>query len=63
MRGTFYTISLKRLVLLYTSRDDGLLRELIFAVEKELVEMFGGSIEVDSELGNGTTFWLQLPIA
>jgi signal transduction histidine kinase/ActR/RegA family two-component response regulator len=33
------------------------------ALSKGLVEAMSGRIGVDSELGNGTTFWIELPIA
>jgi signal transduction histidine kinase len=33
------------------------------AVSKRLVEMMGGSLTVESELGVGTTFWVELPLA
>jgi len=32
-------------------------------ITKQLVEMHGGDIHVDSELGKGTTFWFTIPIA
>lgn len=32
------------------------------SIAKELVEMHGGSIKVDSELGKGTTFRMNLPV-
>ncbi len=31
------------------------------AVVKRLVELMGGEVGVDSELGRGTTFWLEIP--
>lgn len=33
------------------------------AITKDLIEMMGGSIKVDSTLGQGTTFYLKIPIA
>jgi len=33
------------------------------AITKKLVEMHGGRIEVESELGRGTTFTISLPLA
>jgi PAS domain S-box-containing protein len=32
------------------------------ALSKRLIESMGGTIGVDSEVGRGTTFWLQLPL-
>jgi len=32
------------------------------ALVKELVELHGGSIQLESEVGLGTTFWFELPI-
>ena len=32
-------------------------------ITKQLVEMHGGEIHVDSELGKGSTFWFTVPIA
>ncbi|MBZ5727705.1 MAG: response regulator [Acidobacteriia bacterium] len=32
------------------------------AISKKLVELMGGSIGVRSELGKGSTFWLELPL-
>ena len=31
-------------------------------ISKQLVELMGGNIGVESELGQGTTFWLELPL-
>lgn len=33
------------------------------AIAKELVELHGGNIKVESELGRGSEFWIQLPVA
>jgi PAS domain S-box-containing protein len=33
------------------------------ALAKRLIETMGGAIGVDSEVGRGTTFWLELPVA
>lgn len=33
------------------------------AISKAYVELLGGSIRVESEIGKGSTFWIELPIA
>lgn len=33
------------------------------AVVKSLVELHGGSVSVESQVGSGTTFWVRLPLA
>ncbi|MDX1583164.1 MAG: response regulator, partial [Thermoanaerobaculia bacterium] len=50
----------------FTQADDSLTREhqgagLGLATAKQLVEMMGGVISVDTEEGEGSTFWFTLP--
>lgn len=47
----------------YTTRDVGAGRGLGLAVSYGVVKQHGGSIEVDSTLGKGTTFRVMLPLS
>lgn len=46
---------------LFTTKTKGI--GLGLAVSKRIIEAHGGSIEVESEVGKGTTFAIKLPIS
>lgn len=45
----------------FTTKEPGSGTGLGLAISARLVESFGGTIKVESQLGSGTTFTLRLP--